>query len=308
MTSDPAAMVSSGTWDAVPLEGPFGVEVAGVDLRHPLAPVDQERLRRLFDMYHLLLFRDQRIDGEDQLRVCRYLRPVVDPVAWISNVEDGFHPEGELLYHCDYAFTAHPMLGLSLHAVELGEDAAPTRYASNVHGLATLPADLRHRLEGLDVVHLIDTVNGRDNVRTRLDDVGGAGAPADLYPRFSRPAIWRHPVIGVQLLFVLEQQASHVDGWSCAESDELLDAVFAHLYAPGNVYEHYWRVGDLIVWDNLALQHGRRANPKTVRRSLRRVAMHTVTTGELIAGTGFDPAHRAAMSGRRSRPESSAGD
>jgi taurine dioxygenase len=303
MPVDQEVIQCSDGWDVARLDAPFGVEVGGVDLRRPFGPDDQRRFRRLFDTHHLLLFRDQRLDGEDQLRFCRSLRPVVDPVAWVSNVEDGFHPEGELLYHCDYAFTARPMLGLSLYAVELGEGAAPTGYASNRRGLETLPAGLRRRLEGLNVVHLIDTVNGRDNVRTRLDEVGGAGAAEDLFPRFSRPAIWIHPVLGVELLFVLEQQASHFDGWSCADSDDLLDAVFAHLYAPDNVYQHQWRVGDLVVWDNLALQHGRRANPTTVRRSLRRVAMHTVTTARLIAGTGFDPAHRdaAVAAGRRRR-------
>jgi alpha-ketoglutarate-dependent taurine dioxygenase len=111
----------------------------------------------------------------------------------------------------------------------------------------------------------------------------------------TRPA-WRLPHNGVITRDSgLEQQASHFDGWSCAKSDELLDACFAQLYAPANVYEHDWKASDLIAWDNIALQHGRRANPKTVRRSLRRVAMHHVTTAELIAGTGFDPARRAVL-------------
>jgi alpha-ketoglutarate-dependent taurine dioxygenase len=139
---------------------------------------------------------------------------------------------------------------------------------------------------------MIDTIHDRDNIRTRLDDVGGETAPVDIYPRATRPAVWTHPLTGAGLLFVLEQQASHFEGWSCSESDALLDALFAHLYAPANVYEHHWQVGDFVVWDNLVLQHGRRGNPKTVRRSLRRVAMNEVTTADLIAGTGFDPAWR----------------
>jgi len=129
-------------------------------------------------------------------------------------------------------------------------------------------------------------------VAVERTEVGGLDAPRDLYPRFARPAIWTHPITGVPLLFVLRQQASHFDGWSCEQSDEVLDATFAVLYDPANVYEHHWRVGDFIVWDNLALQHGRAANPNTVRRSLRRVSMNTVTTAALIAGTGFDPARR----------------
>ena len=90
----------------------------------------------------------------------------------------------------------------------------------------------------------------------------------------------------------------HIEGRTCAESDELIDAIFAELYEPSNVYVHHWTVGDLVIWDNLLLQHGRPANPNSVRRSLRRVMMNTVTTPEIIAGTGFDPAVRA----RRASP------
>ena len=278
--------------EVVPLSDALGVEVRGLSLTEPLEARAIAALRELFDAYHLLLFREQDLAADDQLRVCGHLRPVVDPVAWISNVEAGFHPEGELLYHCDYAFTPNPMLGLSLYAIELAEGAAPTLFANSARACARMPVELRDRLEGLDVVHMIDTVNGRDNIRTRINEVGGLDAPRDLYPRFARPAIWTHPITGVPLLFVLQQQASHFDGWSCEQSDELLDAAFAVLYDPTNVYEHHWRVGDFIVWDNLALQHGRVGNPNAVRRSLRRVAMNTVTTSALIAGTGFDPARR----------------
>ena len=279
--------------EVVPLCDAFGVEVRGLSLQHELGEDTTALLRTLFDTHHLLLFRDQSFTGEDQLRVCRSLRPVADPVAWVSNVEAGFHPEAELLYHSDFAFTPNPMLGLSLYAVELAAGAAPTRFASSARACTVIADEVRERLCDLEVVHVVDSVKGRDNRCTRLDEVGGRDAPLDVFPRCTRPAIWVHPVLGVPLLFVLQQQASHFEGWSCADSDELLNAAFAALYDPANVYEHHWRVGDFVVWDNLALQHGRPANPNTVRRSLRRVAMNVVTTAELIAGTGFDPVVRA---------------
>jgi taurine dioxygenase len=276
----------------------LGVEVLDLRLDRELAEDDIALLRELFDIHHLLLFRGQELSGEDQVRVCGHLRPVVDPIAWISNVEPGFHPEGELHFHSDYAFTAHPMLGLSLFAIELGPGAAPTRFANNARACRELDGTLRDALSDLRVVHLIDSVNGRDNLRTRLDDIGGDEASPSLYPRFARPAIWTHPITGDALLFVLQQQASHFEGWSCSDSDPLLDAAFETLYDDANVYAHEWRVGDFVVWDNLALQHGRRANPNAVRRSLRRVAMNTVTTAELISGTGFDPSVRSKLAGK----------
>ena len=41
------------------------------------------------------------------------------------------------------------------------------------------------------------------------------------------------------------------------ESEALLQELFDVLYDPTEVYEHTWQVGDLVVFDNLALQHAR---------------------------------------------------
>lgn len=272
----------------------IGAEVHGVSLGAPLDDDVARELRALFDSRHLLLFRDTELSEQDQIRVCRLFRPVVDEIGWISNVMPGFHPEPALEFHSDYAFTDRPMLGLSLYAIELAPGAAPTRWVSNVAACETLPPDLRARLASREVVHMIDTIGDRQHRLTTFDDVGGERASRGAYPRCGRPAIWTHPILGVPLLFVLEQQASHFAGETAAESAPLIAEALAHLHRPEHAYEHEWRVGDFAVWDNLALQHGRRANPNSIRRSLRRVPMNTVTTAELNRGTGFDPEWRAA--------------
>jgi taurine dioxygenase len=280
------------TFTTVPLSEPVGVEVRGLDLSAPLDDDDRDHLRRLFPDRHLLLFRDQEISPDAHVALCRALGPVTDPVSWVSNVQGGFHPEGELLFHSDYAFTGTPMLGLSLYAVELAPGAVPTRFASAVRAWETLGPELAATVRAIEVVHMIDAVSGRDNVRTRLVDVGGEAAPTDQYPRHTAPAVIDHPSTGQPVLYVFEQQTSHVVGWPDDSGEELLQQLFAHLYQPEHTYEHHWRPHDLVVWDNVALQHGRRANPNAVRRSMRRVAIHDIPTTRLIAGTGFDPEWR----------------
>jgi taurine dioxygenase len=42
-----------------------------------------------------------------------------------------------------------------------------------------------------------------------------------------------------------------------AESDALIEEVLTYTYADDNVYEHKWQNGDIVIWDNLALQHAR---------------------------------------------------
>jgi taurine dioxygenase len=58
---------------------------------------------------------------------------------------------------------------------------------------------------------------------------------------------------------------------------EVLDSLFQYLYDPSNIYEHRWEVGDLVVWDNIAVQHSRGPIPAGCRRRFRRVAIGTST-------------------------------
>lgn len=54
------------------------------------------------------------------------------------------------------------------------------------------------------------------------------------------------------------------------ESRELLDAVIDHVKSAGVVYEHAWRPGDLIMWDNWCTMHARTDFPRDQTRLLRR--------------------------------------
>ncbi len=56
---------------------------------------------------------------------------------------------------------------------------------------------------------------------------------------------------------------------SRSESDALLEEIYAALYDPANVYEHQWQPSDLVIWDNLSVQHAR-PEPNDVPRTLRR--------------------------------------
>jgi taurine dioxygenase len=76
------------------------------------------------------------------------------------------------------------------------------------------------------------------------------------------------------VLYITAMQTDSIVGCSEDESEALLGACWSTLYAPDNVYEHFWQVGDLVVWDNLALQHARDAVQG--RRTLRRVPVGTV--------------------------------
>jgi taurine dioxygenase len=77
------------------------------------------------------------------------------------------------------------------------------------------------------------------------------------------------------VLFVGQMQTDAIVGLDEPASETLLAELWSELYAPRNVYTHQWRVGDLVVWDNLAVQHARDDVAVGSGRTLRRVPVGT---------------------------------
>jgi taurine dioxygenase len=141
---------------------------------------------------------------------------------------------------------------LSLYGLAVEPPVASTSYVSMGHRWDALPEELRVRVDGLEARHGFDTKYPN---RGADDDVadGFYARPVSLV----RPVAYRHPRTGRTLLYVSQQATMEIVGLSAEENEELLGELFAHLYAPEHVYEHDWREGDLVVWDNIATQHGR---------------------------------------------------
>jgi taurine dioxygenase len=253
------------------------------DLRLPLDGAQQRELQEAFAARHLLLFSDQDISFEDQVRVVGYLGPVLPGgPEWVSNVRDnGLVPDGVLLFHSDFIFTAEPSLGLCLYATEVPPGGSPTNFADAVGAARRLPPELRSRVVGRDALNIFDLSDQRGDVRFREATLGPA---TPLSPRYAHPVLMRHPTTGQELLSVNEMQTDRIIGLDGPESEETLEALWSLLYAPENVYAHHWRVGDLVVWDNIAVQHGRPAPPRDVPRTMRRVTMAERSVYDLVPG------------------------
>jgi Taurine catabolism dioxygenase TauD, TfdA family len=72
-----------------------------------------------------------------------------------------------------------------------------------------------------------------------------------------KSVVWQHPRTRLPPLFDSQQISARIVGLAPDESELLLEQLFAHLYRPEVVFDHEWRPGDLVVWDNLAVQHAR---------------------------------------------------
>ena len=85
-----------------------------------------------------------------------------------------------------------------------------------------------------------------------------------------------HPVTGRRALYVNRLMTARIDGMARDESDEILAALFACAEDPSIIYEHVWRSGDFIAWDNFCSTHAR----TDFAASERRLLLRGMTLGE----------------------------
>jgi taurine dioxygenase len=262
------------------LPGPLGVEVRGIDLHAVLDDDEVAQLLDAFDRRHLLMMREQDISGEEHVRWCRHFGPISrespEGYGFVSNVHpNGILREGAIRFHADLAFTPDPVHALSLLAREVPEQGAPTLFADATGVLERMQPSLRARLERHSIVNVYDFTLPTDR-RMRERDVA-AGSPI-----VERPMIAPHPRTGVPVVNANALQTDRVVGLSEDESEALLAELFSVLYSPDNVLVLDWEVGDLVIWDNLAIQHERPDFPNLEPRTMQRVCIHDKALVDLV--------------------------
>ncbi|MBV7337399.1 TauD/TfdA family dioxygenase [Chloroflexi bacterium TSY] len=87
-----------------------------------------------------------------------------------------------------------------------------------------------------------------------------------------------HPESGRKTLFLSSNAATALEdklGESLgrAESDALLEQLFAHATEPRFTWRHKWQPGDLIMWDNRCTMHRRETFDNRQRRLMWRTQM-----------------------------------
>jgi taurine dioxygenase len=82
-----------------------------------------------------------------------------------------------------------------------------------------------------------------------------------------------HPETGRRSLLVNRLMADSIIGMPREQSDALIERLCQATERLEHIYEHEWRVGDLLIWDNRATLHARTDFDPAERRVLRRLAI-----------------------------------
>ena len=79
------------------------------------------------------------------------------------------------------------------------------------------------------------------------------------------------PRTGEPCLYVSEGHTKCIDGLPQQESDALLEELWSHIRQPRFQYRHQWTAGDVVIWDNCALQHLAHFDYEGLTRHMHRV-------------------------------------
>jgi taurine dioxygenase len=289
--------------EAIPTGKALGAEVRGIDLAQDVSDAAIARLKAIWAEHMVLLLRRQFLEKERLVAIADLLggRMVagshnfyvkdghkpgasarisdLEGLTYISNLDKDGKPqkftEGsgsqELLWHSDNSYMESPPMGSLLNAVTVPVNGGGyTRFCNQHLAYDTLPDALKRAIQGKHIRHdRSRNTSGKVRVTfqkaTQREEVIGPVHPiARIHPVTRKPALY----LGRRY----DGPSSHIVELSDAESDALLDKLWAHATQEKFVWEHDdWQAGDLIMWDNQAVMHARTEVDHTQARLLHRV-------------------------------------
>jgi alpha-ketoglutarate-dependent taurine dioxygenase len=269
-----------------PLSPACGAEISGIDLTRPLSDAEVRAVKAAWAKHLVLVFRGQKVSQDDQLRFASYFGDLGDrkkapdalrsraegtqqdhqKILLVSNIVVDGKPigafgEGEFWFHIDSGYTAKPYKYTFLYALELPSTGGNTMFSNMYKAYEAVPAPLKEKLKGRKALHIHEY--NRAKQASSAGDISGI-------PHHSHPVFITHPETGRKTLFVDRLMTTRIEGMSQQESD----AILGELYDIGErrefIFEHVWRLGDFLMWDNRCTIHARTDFPKEERRLLRR--------------------------------------
>lgn len=247
---------------------PCGAEVTGVDLSAPLPPAVVVQIRAAWLQHHVLSFPDQNISNDDLERFTLAFGPFGDD-PFIAPIPGREHiiavkrhanetaPLFAENWHTDWSFQARPPAGTCLYGITIPPMGGDTLYADQHAALATMPAELRARLDGKVAVHSARGGYAPSGAYGEADtDRSMHIRPSDRANATQlHPLIQNHAETGEPGLFGCIGYIIGIDAMADDQARTLLFDLYHWQTREEFVYRHQWRPNMLVMWDNRSVLH-----------------------------------------------------
>ena len=264
----------------------FGADITGVDLAN-LTDDTFEGIYRAWLAFGVLRFKGQTLNKDSLQTFSQRFGPLEQIptgrmsdeqkaqldnlyVTPISNIKVDGKPIGglgdaEATWHSDMTYVEVPPPASVLLGVEIPQNGGDTFFADQRAALASLPEDLRQRIEGLSIKHNA----AHDSVGNLRPGFEAFDDPQDA-PGVVHPIIRKHNETGDTCLYLGRREWAYIPGLPLEESEALLDDLWSYAVPADYVVEQNWTPGDVIIWDNRRCLHKRTSIDPSQRRLLLR--------------------------------------
>jgi len=278
-----------------------GAEIVGLDLHENLPEQTIHDLRTAWSEHVVLVFRDLDLTEQEQLRFAgrfgqlgerkqppEALRPRTEGVLQtdqrvmlVSNMKVDGEPvgsfgDGDMWYHIDSGYSERPYNYTFLYGIELPSTGGNTLFSNMYAAYDALPDEMKQRLRGKKALH-IHQYERRKRVELTEEAI-------EISPHWFHPIFITHSESKRKSLFVDRLMTQRIEGVSHEESEKILEFLYQHGEKRDFVYEHEWRLGDFVMWDNRCAIHARTRFPDEESRLLRRCTIEGAPVFEDIEG------------------------
>ena len=308
--SRPANAVNTlAAFKVVPTGAAVGAEILGMDLSLPIPDDVGEALRKAWAEHMVIFWRGQTINDDQLMAVSAVFGPPhtaaarkyhlaqgekVDDeymisrhpsVSIISNIgkdgkpvmDNGGLGSYEVVWHSDNSYVETPPAGSMLYSLVVPTNGGgDTSFNNQYRAYDELPDDLKKAIEGKSQVH----DSSRNSAGVLRPGVTPPATPEDVQGP-PHPLVRVHPATGKRALYLGRRRvwpSNYIIGLSNADSEALLDKLWAHATQEKYAWTHHWKVGDCILWDNRCCMHYR----TEVDVAQRRIMHRTTIKGEAV--------------------------
>src|SRR4029450_5690102 len=167
-----------------PLSPVLGAEIVGVDLGRDIDDDTFAQIKDACNQNLVILLRGQKLREEDQVRFAEKFGPPAvihtkqfvrnhPAVMLISNMREdgepiGALPDGEMHFHTDQCHQERPAMASMLYALEVPSTGGNTLFANGYKAYATLPDEIKQRINGRKALNAYDYDTAAKKRGTRL--------------------------------------------------------------------------------------------------------------------------------------------
>ena len=259
----------------------FFASIKDIDIRS-ISKSEFLEIKKVVETYGVVVIESQNLNDDDQIKFSQGFGKLEISIGTQTknpdyNTENGIRPEisrignvdlknktisadkqkvifdrGNNYWHTDSSFKSVPAKISILSAREVPEAGGGTNFIDARHALETWESKPRK----YSIKDLKDCICEHSIVYSRMNNTG------DIFddkfkkdmPFVKQRLIRTHPYTK-RPAFYAGSHCSHIIGWNLEECRALIKEINEWILESGNIAEHKWNTGELVMWDNRRVLH-----------------------------------------------------